>query len=484
MRKRKSIKKNKMKNMNIISCIMFLIFIIISIVMIVTVISSNMIPTKYITIGVIATIISIIINYLVLFKLCNKVINIVIYIFILIFAIGSIFINSYLGTALKALEEISGEILETEDFYIITSNKSKIKNIEDLEEKYLYMFENSENYKDIIDEINSTVKVNYSKLDSLEKLAEKVVSNNDSAILITASQYSMIMELNPEFKDISTILKTLEHIIGTQTTDVKVNNEYTIEKGKFNVYISGIDTNGRISNVSRSDSNILVTIDTTEEKVEVLMTSIPRDYYVPLNKNGKMDKLTHSGIYGIKETVSTVEDLLDIQIDYYARVNFTTLITIVDALGGIKVDSDFAFTGHGYTFKKGINYLNGAQALSFSRERYSFKDGDIQRNKNQQKVIEAIVDKALSTDSIINNYTNILKTISNSFQTNISSQQISYLIKNQIDNFKSVNINMYSMIGTGKKTTTYSMGSQKLYVMIPDEKSIETAREKILKVLE
>ena len=173
------------------------------------------------------------------------------------------------------------------------------------------------------------------------------------------------------------------------------NSDKIISKGKFSIYISGIDTSGNISNVSRSDSNTVVTVNT--ETHQVLLTSIPRDYYVTLHSKNAKDKLTHSGIYGIAETVNTVEDLLDTDINYYVRVNFTTVIKLVDTLGGIDVNSDYAFTSGEFNFVKGMNHMNGKQALAFSRERHAFKDGDNQRIKNQQKVIEAIINKVLNS---------------------------------------------------------------------------------------
>ena len=474
----------KNKKISLISIIMFIIFIINVISISIFTINSNMIPNKYIMIGIAVLSFLAIIYALIIFIIKNKVLNIIIYLMIILTGIGSIFVYRYVDKALDTLDNIATAVIETEDFYIVTSSKSQIKELKDLENKYLYMFSNNENYTDIITKIDNEIEVNYSKLDSLEKLSDKVISNNDSGILITASQYEMISELYPKFKEVARILTTLQHKIGTEKTQVEMNNDYTIETGKFNVYVSGIDTSGKISNVSRSDSNMIITVDMSEEKVQVLMTSIPRDYYVNLHTSGKKDKLTHSGIYGINETISTVEDFMNIDINYYARVNFTTLISLVDSIGGIEVNSDLDFNSGGYKFKKGINYLNGKQALVFARERYSFKDGDIQRNKNQQKVIEGIVNKVITTESIINNYSKILDTLSSSFQTNITSDQIAYLIKNQIDNFKDIDINTYSLFGSGTHASTYSMGSQKLYVMIPNKEAVSTARKKIIKVLE
>lgn len=262
-------------------------------------------------------------------------------------------------------------------------------------------------------------------------------------------------------------------------TGCKVKNN--IKSGKFNVYISGIDTSGNISNVSRSDANILMSINTNTH--EALLTSIPRDYYVTLHSYGAKDKLTHSGIYGVNETVKTAEDLLDTDINYYVRVNFTTVIKLVDKLGGIDVYSDYNFSRDGYNFKKGYNHINGDAALVFSRERYSFASGDNQRVKNQQHVIEAIMKKVLNSTTLLTKYTDILDSLKGSFQTNIEQDDISKLVKDQINNMSSWTIKSNSLTGTGASSSTYSMGSTKLYVMVPNSTSVTSAKEKIDEVL-
>ena len=251
----------------------------------------------------------------------------------------------------------------------------------------------------------------------------------------------------------------------------------------YNIYITGIDTSRNINNVARSDANIIATVNLNTH--EILLTSIPRDYYVTLHRYGAKDKLTHSGIYGVNETVTTVEDLLCIDINYYVRVNFTTVIKLVDELGGIEVNSDYAFTANGtnYSFKKGINYLNGKEALAFSRERYSFEDGDNQRVKNQQKVISAIIDKVTSSTTILTKYTSILSALEGSFQTNIDQDELSKIVKDQLNSMPSWTIKSNSLTGTGDYASTYSMGSQELYVMRPDETSVKTATQKINEVL-
>lgn len=474
--------KNKTKKNEIFNKIMFCIYLINIIAVIMYILNINIIPDKYMTIITAVFVVLVGIVGLSLLKIKNKILNVIMYIIIAITLVLSILGYNYSSKAFNFFNNISNEVSQIEKFYIISST---IDTVDKLDNKYLYMFESNEEYQDVIDEVNKLAKVNYDKLDSLEKLSNKVIEKTNTAILISASQYSMMCEIYKEFEDSAKILHTIEHSIGTVSTSVNIDNEYTIDNGKFNIYISGIDTSGYIGNVSRTDSNMILTIDTTAAKTQIHLTSIPRDYYVKLGTIGKLDKLTHSGIYGIDETIATVEKMLDIDINYYARVNFTTLIKLVDAIGGVEVNSDYSFVSvDGNSFKKGYNYLNGTRALSFARERKAFSAGDLQRNINQQKVIEGIINKVTSSTTIITNYSKILSTLSSSFQTNITTAQITSLVKEQIGDMKGIDMTTYSLYGKGKSAPTYSMGSMLLSVVVPDENSILEAKEKINKILE
>lgn len=166
------------------------------------------------------------------------------------------------------------------------------------------------------------------------------------------------------------------------------------------------------------------------------MISTPRDYYVPLSiSNGVPDKLTHAGIYGINVCMDTLNMLYDTDINYYFRLNFAGFVQIIDALGGITVDSDYDFTtqnSSGYHFTKGPNQVNGDQALAFCRERYAFSAGDRQRGKDQMKVIQGVINKATSPD-ILKNYLSLLDSLSGCFETNIPYDVITSLVKQQLD---------------------------------------------------
>lgn len=252
------------------------------------------------------------------------------------------------------------------------------------------------------------------------------------------------------------------------------------DQTSFTVYISGIDTRGDVSARSRSDVNILATVNT--ETHQVLLVSTPRDYYVPLSiSNGVPDKLTHAGIYGIQVSMDTLGMVYDMDVDYYFRLNFSGFENIIDALGGVTVESDYSFNAGGYSFVKGANDLNGSQALAFARERHAFAEGDRQRGKDQMAVIKGVINKMLSPDMLLH-YTDVLAATEGNFETSVPYQLISSVVNDQLANGGSWNIVSYSVDGTGDRKVPYSM-STSAYVMIPDQTTVDTAKALMQAVL-
>lgn len=260
-----------------------------------------------------------------------------------------------------------------------------------------------------------------------------------------------------------------------------------ITKKPFNIYVAGGDAYGSIDNVTNTDVNMIITVDPINRKV--LLTSIPRDYYVNLPSFGDdaYDKLTHAGYYGIEESAKAIENLLDIDINYYVKVNFSTIEGVIDAIKGVDVYSDYSFNERAYGiyhFNKGMNHLNGKQALAFARERKAFKDGDVQRVKNQQKVLTAIIDKVTSSTVLVTNFSQILDSVGNSFSTNLETKNINRFIKMQLNDMRGWDIESQNLVGTDLYTkNTYTYPNIELYVMKQDEKSINSAKEKIKKYL-
>ena len=253
------------------------------------------------------------------------------------------------------------------------------------------------------------------------------------------------------------------------------------EDNTFSLYISGIDATGRVSVKSRSDVNILATVNV--ETGQILLISTPRDYYVPLSISGGVpDKLTHAGIYGIDVSVDTMEMLYGTQIDYYFRVNFTGFKKIIDALGGVTVYSDYTFTDYRHNFVKGENFFNGEQALAFARDRYHVPGGDRQRGRNQMAVIRGVIDK-MTSPALLTNFAGIMEGVADSFETSMPYEEIAALVRQQLSTGMRWNVTSYSVNGTGATRAVYSMGS-KAYVMIPDKDTVAKAQALIRQVRE
>ncbi len=214
------------------------------------------------------------------------------------------------------------------------------------------------------------------------------------------------------------------------------------------------------------------------------MTSIPRDTFVTLPSYGAKDKLTHAGLYGVNESIRSIENLLDIDIHFYAKFNFSSVVQIVNALGGVNANSIYSFTtSSGYSFSKGSNYMDGNKALAFVRERYSLPGGDFDRVKNQQALVQAVLEKVLSP-SILANYTSFLNSISGSFEMNMPSNQLQDLIKSQLSSPKSFTFESIQVEGSGSSSSsTYSIPGRSVYIMIPSDSSVSSVSSKIKSVM-
>lgn len=272
--------------------------------------------------------------------------------------------------------------------------------------------------------------------------------------------------------------RSLSTLDGLSTSESAV----TVNTGEsFNIFISGIDTEGDISSTSRSDVNIVATINPSTHKI--LLTTVPRDSYVsiPLGGNNGMDKLTHAGNYGPEASMGAVADLLDTDIDAYVRINFTSFITSIDTLGGITINNPETFVSYdNKTFNAGTLYLTGENALSYSRERKSLSAGDVDRGKNQQRVIQGIVDKMTSIRSI-SGFEAVLSLIGTSIDTNMSQSTIRSLINRQLNNPSGWTTESYTLTGKGSTGThpSYAMPNAKLYMYILDKTSVEKATDQI-----
>lgn len=277
--------------------------------------------------------------------------------------------------------------------------------------------------------------------------------------------------------------------LGSMTSGLLTGAEANkITKEPFVIYLSGVDTRGELTENARSDVNILAAVNPVTKRVALVNT--PRDYYVDLAGTDSKDKLTHAGLYGVETSMETLGNLYGVNVDHYIRINFAGFISIIDALGGVDVYSDQAFTSVGSpgyydptTFVEGWNHLDGKSALAFARERHAFASGDIQRGINQMKVIDAMLNK-IKSPALLMGFSKIMDAASDCFVTSFSKDQISALVRMQLSDFAEWDIESYTVTGTSSSSTKcYSAKGQKLYVMKPDDSSVSKAREMIASVL-
>ena len=306
-----------------------------------------------------------------------------------------------------------------------------------------------------------------------------LVSGEAKAIVLNSVFENIIESEYPDYA--SKIRKIYTKNITKEVAAPKVSKNKS-----FNVYVSGIDTYGPISSVSRSDVNILMTVNQDSKKI--LLTTTPRDSYVPIadGGNNQKDKLTHAGIYGVDSSIHTLENLYGVDINYYVRLNFTSFLKLIDLLGGVDVYNDQEFTSrHGkFHFPVGNVHLDSEQALGFVRERYSLADGDRDRGRNQQKVIVAIIQKLTSTEAL-KNYSDIIQGLQDSLQTNMPIETMIDLINTQLESGDSYKVNSQDLKGTGRMgLPSYAMPDSNLYMMEIDDSSLATAKSAIQDVME
>ena len=347
-------------------------------------------------------------------------------------------------------------------------------------------------------ELGSDVQTN--EYSGLSELADSLNNGTTGAIILNQAYLDVLDEMD-NYSSFSSQLREIaslqvETVVQRKTPQVTEATGSTTETSDnssadaavtdevYTIYVSGIDTRGEMTASSRSDVNIILTVNTRTK--QILMVSTPRDYFVPLSiSNGVPDKLTHAGIYGVNVSMDTLNMLYDININYYFRLNFAGFEKIIDALGGITVNSDYEFDSQntkGYHFNKGENHLNGEQALVFTRERYAFKEGDRQRGRDQMAVIQGVVDKA-TQPAFLKNYLSVMDSLDGCFETNVPYDIIASLVRRQLDEGGSWQVLSYSADGTGDTQKPYSM-SQKAYVMIPDQTTVDKAKTLMKKVRE
>ena len=314
-------------------------------------------------------------------------------------------------------------------------------------------------------------------------------------VILDESSRGIVYEQFLNISQVTKVVHTTSYKAPREHAIVDSKHPVDVTKDPFTIYFSGNDSFGDIQETGRTDSNMLVTVNPKTHRI--LMTSIPRDYYVPVAcaedaadgcLDGQKDKLTHTGLYGVQTTINTIEDFMDVDINYYVRVNFSSLTNIVDAIGGVDVT-----VGKGlavdqfYTddtiggVVEGENHLDGQKALAYARERYAYEDGDLQRVKNQQQVLKAII-KKVKSPSMLLKYASLIDAIGSAIETNMPSSSITNFVKFQLASNSSWKFESYPMVGDTGMEFSPSLGDI-ASVTYQDRGSIETAHDKIEAIL-
>lgn len=358
---------------------------------------------------------------------------------------------------------------------------SEIESVSQLESVAAPVDNDQENVQKLIDDIqkNQQKTLMVTSIESYLEAYKQLQSGEVKAIVLNEAFENIIESEYPNHAD--TIKKI--YIMGVKK---KVKGPKVSKGNGMTIYVSGIDTYGPINSVSRSDVNILMTVNTDTK--EVLLTTTPRDSYVPIadGGNNQYDKLTHAGIYGVDASIHTLENLYDIDINYYARLNFTSFLKLIDLLGGIDVYNDQEFNAHtnnGKHYPVGNLHLNSTDALGFVRERYALADGDRDRGRNQQKVITAIIQKLTSTE-VLTNYSAVIQGLQESVQTNMPVEVMTDLVNRQLEKGGKYDVQSQDLKGTGRMDLpSYAMPGSQLYMMEVSQDSLASVKAAMTSVL-
>ena len=477
-------KKKKKKMINLYSRLLSVLIFIIYILFLIRLNNLNILPVKYYLIIISILVFIILIHGYISFKVKKKYafkmladIVVIVISFILLFGLFKI------NDTIKFLKNLNTSY-STELYYFISNSESVYNSLNDINGKNVYYYKDLDDYSLLIKNINEKITINIEEVNDLGDISLKLVSKNN-IVLINSGLYDVLIENNDLFSNNTKIIGEIEYKVKNEIIETNID----ITNTPFIIYLSGIDTRTNyMPSRSLSDVNMLMVVNPKNKKI--LLVNVPRDYYVRIHgTSGLNDKLTHAGgIGGVMLSKATLEDLLGVNADYYLRVNFNAVIKVVDAIGGINIYSDVNYSFNCHTdasciINPGNNYLNGKCALAFARERKAYNTGDRHRGENQEQVITKIIDKLTSSSSLISNYSNILGSLSASLETSISYDDITSLVKYQLNNMTKWNIETYNLNGTTGSDYTYSYPNQLLSIMYPDYNTVEEAKIRINKLL-
>lgn len=480
MTKRENSKNSSFKIIQfLLATICFLSLIMVSYL----VLRLNVVPTKYLWISLL--IVTFICAFLLIFVLHKgkKIVKVSEAILVVCITVILGYLTCYLNSTYHFFQNSIVGKYDGISYSVIVLRTENYQTIKDLKNKKIgYVDDDTGN--EVLNKLKKKIAFQGQKYTEFGWMPEDLLNQKVEAIVLEDSYYQLVKEEIEEFEEKTKIIDTFRISVRSHKEETK---DINLTKEPFILYISGIDQYGKVNSVrGRSDVNQLAVINPTTH--HILLVNTPRDYYVQLaGTTGLKDKLTHAGIYGINKSIETLEKLYDMNIDSYLRVNFNTLIDIVDVIGGIDIYSDKAFrtwTNKQVYIQEGWNRMDGKMALAYARERKTYITGDHHRGANQQQVITAIIEKVSNSMVLISKYNSILNTLNGTFQTDMDMKKITTFIKYQLDEMPKWKIESIAVTGYNSSNYTYSMGrGRKLYVMEPDWDSVDRAKQEIKRVM-
>ena len=491
-RLRKQAEKRR-KNRHLGGKILAVIQLILSFVFMGLLLKLDVLPVKYFIAASIVLLVLALICFLLQFRRhahwVGKIISVII-------SIVMIFGSIYVGKTMYTLDNVTNvKTYQTDKIVIAVLKEDPAESLSDAKDYKFGITATLDRSKiDLaITQMNNNLgsEIDVTEFNSYSEQVEALYSGKINAMIYNQALDELIEENNPGFTEKVRIIDNFNVETEVYMEDIP---DLPITKEPFIVFLSGMDVYGDMDETSRSDVNIMACVNPTTN--QVLLVSVPRDAYVELPgiTYGEKDKLTHAGMYGIQYSIASMENIFDLDISYYVRINFTSLIMMVDALGGINVDSEYAFstyykqyneetdTWSYYEYAKGINHLDGVHALAFARERMNLAGGDYQRARNQQLVIEALLEK-IKSPAFLTGYTGLLSSLEGKMDTNLTSQQIASLVKMQLNDGADWNIVSASVYGVSSSEYCASYAGSPLDVEILDDDSILAVKEVIDKLM-
>ena len=471
---------------------LFIFFIITCLYLFIVLLNINILSLKYIIPIAIFLLLLIILNFFVIRKGKKKV-KIVFSVISTLLGIIFIILSIILLNLFSSVQNMFSTDSYVE-YSVMVTKESEYNKIDDLDKKLIGYYQSDKYHEEAQKKLSTKIDAEYIGYSTIEDLKDSLIDGQIDSIMILDS-YLDIIDNNDELDETNIVDSFKEKTKTIYKFKIKVDNskntkDIDLEKGAFAIYVSGQDSYASsVSEASRSDVNMLVVVNLNTK--QILLLSIPRDYYITIDGIGAYDKLTHISIYGSEVAANSIGNILNVNVDYFVKFNFTTFMKAIEYLLPLDVYSDYSFTtgvydqtiGTSYTFSKGYNHItSGEMALQFVRARKNFSEGDRQRGINQTRMLKAVINK-VATPQVLIKYNDILKALNGTFLTNISNDSIVNIIKYILNNNGKFNIYNYALDGSDASRTTYSGGSMPLYVMIPNTESINYAEGYIKDIL-